>query len=150
MKKFILIFSFCTLIAVAVGAYFLLAKPTTSPQFLDEKNNIVALPTNSKIYLHFWGAWCNPCLMELPDLDKYAGRKSDITIYAIHVGKQSLADIQMVYDHLQIKNLKIYHDPGAALTTHFRVHAFPSTIEVTSDFQEVKRLSGPQQWQYFD
>jgi thiol-disulfide isomerase/thioredoxin len=150
MKNFILIFSFCALIAVAVVAFFLLSDTTPPPKLLDEQGNTVILPKTSKIYLHFWGAWCKPCIAELPELDRYAARHPDITIYAIHVGKQSMTDIQSVYAHLQIKNLKIYQDPEGTLANHFRIHGFPSTLEVTSDFQEVKRLTGPQQWQYYD
>lgn len=150
MKKFILVFSFCTLLAATIGAYLFLSTPKGSLQFLDEQGQVVILPKNAKIYLHFWGTWCKPCLMEMPELDQYAGRKSDISIYAVHVGKQSVSDIRMVYDQLKIKNLKIYYDPNGALASHFQVNAFPSTLEITENLKEIKRYTGPQQWQYFE
>lgn len=153
MKNFILIFSFCALMAVGAAGYFLLADHSVPPQFLDVENKIVVLPKDAKILLHFWGNWCGPCVQELPELDKYAGRHPEIKIYAIHIGRMgqtSPKEIQGLYDQLQIKHLKIYQDPGNALTKHFRVQGFPSTIEIDSNFQELKRLTGPQQWQYYD
>lgn len=154
MKNFILIFSFCALVAVAVGAYLLLRTPSIIPQFIDDQGQVVALPTNSKIYLHFWGSWCGPCVQELPELDKYATKHPEIAIYAIHIDhpmkKATKEEIEAIYEHLKVTNLKVYYNPDLSLVKHFNVQAFPSTIEVTPDFQEIKRFSGPQQWQYFD
>ena len=37
------------------------------------------------VVINFWGTWCNPCMMELPDFDRIASEYAeDVVVLAIH------------------------------------------------------------------
>ena len=64
------------------------------------------------IILNFWATWCAPCKEEMPSLDILLenSKLSNLKIFPINVGKDSLEKSELFFTDLNIKNLKVYFD----------------------------------------
>ena len=89
-------------------------KKYDSLTFLDAKNQKLNLDSykGNLIILNFWATWCAPCKEEMPSLDILLenSKLSNLKIFPINVGKDSLEKSELFFRDLNIKNLEVYFD----------------------------------------
>ena len=114
--------------------------------FLDDKNEQLNLNNyqGNLILLNFWATWCAPCKEEMPSLDSLQANKklSNLKIFPINVGKDSIEKSSNFFDDLNIKNLNIYFDSPITLAKKFQLRGIPTSILINKDGLEFARIVG--------
>ena len=107
-------------------------KKYDSLTFLDAKNQKLNLDSykGNLIILNFWATWCAPCKEEMPSLDILLenSKLSNLKIFPINVGKDSLEKSELFFRDLNIKNLKVYFDSPSTLAKKLSLRGIPTSI----------------------
>ena len=82
------------------------------------------------VLLNLWATWCAPCRKEMPDLDRLqAELGSDrFEVVAVSVDRGSADKSRKFLDEINVKSLKLYHDPSAQLGFTLKTIGMPSTL----------------------
>ena len=114
--------------------------------FLDQKNNKLNLNDfkGNLVLLNFWATWCAPCKEEMPSLDKLIihNELSNLKIFPINIGNDSIEKSQRFYDELKIKNLKFYFDNPQTLAKKLSLRGIPTSILLDKNGNEFARIIG--------
>ena len=114
--------------------------------FLDAKNNQLNLNDyrGNLIILNFWATWCAPCKEEMPSLDKLLTYKnlSNLKIFPINIGNDTIEKSEKFYDNLEIKNLNFYFDNPISLAKKLSLRGVPTTILFDKNGIEFARIIG--------
>jgi thiol-disulfide isomerase/thioredoxin len=136
----------------AVAAFIVKAKPDAVPElsFVDAKGEPRTLRDfNGKVVLlNLWATWCAPCRKEMPGLDKLQAElgSSTFEVVAISVDRSGPVGARKFLDSIGTKNLALYADPTARLTSTLKAIGMPTTLLIDSEGREVGRLTGPAEW----
>lgn len=99
------------------------------------------------IIVHFWATWCEACVDEIPELDKYQelfGNNFHLIIIASDQTKGKA--VREFYKTHNIKNLSIFIDEKGALARSMKVPALPTSVFISSKAKELGRIVGPIDW----
>ena len=114
--------------------------------FLDANEKIINLSElrGKLVLLNFWATWCAPCKEEMPSLDglKLTPELSNIEIFPINIGKDSLKKSDQFFKDLDIKNLDIYFDNPKTLAKDLGLRGVPTTILFNKEGKEFARVIG--------
>ena len=121
-------------------------KKYDSLTFLDTKNQKLNLDSykGNLIILNFWATWCAPCKEEMPSLDILLedSKLSNLKIFPINVGKDSLEKSELFFTDLNIKNLKVYFDTPSTLAKKLSLRGIPTSILFNKEGEEFARIIG--------
>ena len=121
-------------------------KKYDSLTFLDTKNQKLNLDSykGNLIILNFWATWCAPCKEEMPSLDILLedSKLSNLKIFPINVGKDSLEKSELFFRDLNIKNLKVYFDTPSTLAKKLSLRGIPTSILFNKEGEEFARIIG--------
>ena len=121
-------------------------KKYDSLTFLDTKNQKLNLDSykGNLIILNFWATWCAPCKEEMPFLDILLenSKLSNLKIFPINVGKDSLEKSELFFRDLNIKNLKVYFDSPSTLAKKLSLRGIPTSILFNKEGEEFARIIG--------
>ena len=121
-------------------------KKYDSLTFLDTKNQKLNLDSykGNLIILNFWATWCAPCKEEMPSLDILLenSKLSNLKIFPINVGKDSLEKSELFFRDLNIKNLKVYFDSPSTLAKKLSLRGIPTSILFNKEGEEFARIIG--------
>ena len=121
-------------------------KTYESITFLDNEERIVNLSDykGNLVLLNFWATWCAPCKEEMPSLDglKLIKEWSNIEIFPINIGKDSVKKSDQFFKDLNIKNLNIYFDNPKTLAKDLSLRGVPTTILFNKEGKEFARIIG--------
>lgn len=100
------------------------------------------------VLLNLWATWCAPCRKEMPDLDRLQAKLGSerFEVVAISVDRGSAAKSKKFLDDINVKSLKLYHDPSAQLGYTLKTIGMPSTLLIDERGRELGRLVGPAKW----
>jgi cytochrome c biogenesis protein CcmG/thiol:disulfide interchange protein DsbE len=105
------------------------------------------------VVIHFWAAWCAPCIEELPAFVRFVERSKGLTqvrFVAINLDPQ-LADATAVLPLDQIpSNLTYLLDPDKTVPEKLGSFQFPETYLAGSSRQVLKKWVGAQDWSQID
>tara|TARA_B100000003_G_C10869594_1_gene346497 strand:- start:511 stop:1020 length:510 start_codon:yes stop_codon:yes gene_type:complete len=121
-------------------------KKYDSLTFLDAKNQKLNLDSykGNLIILNFWATWCAPCKEEMPSLDILLenSKLSNLKIFPINVGKDSLEKSELFFRDLNIKNLEVYFDSPSTLAKKLSLRGIPTSILFNKEGEEFARIIG--------
>ena len=121
-------------------------KKYDSLTFLDAKNQKLNLDSykGNLIILNFWATWCAPCKEEMPSLDILLenSKLSNLKIFPINVGKDSLEKSELFFRNLNIRNLKVYFDSPSTLAKKLSLRGIPTSILFNKEGEEFARIIG--------
>lgn len=95
------------------------------------------------VVVNYWATWCNPCLKEMPDLDAFAGSRSDVAL------------IGLAYEDIEPEEMRAFLDKHPVSYPISIVDVFeppadfpaprglPMTWLIGPDGAVVKRFLGP-------
>lgn len=99
------------------------------------------------IIVHFWATWCDACVDEIPELDKFqANFGNDFHLVVIASDQTKGKAVREFYKSHNIKNLSIFIDEKGVLARSMKVSALPISIFVSSRGKELGRIVGPVDW----
>ncbi len=82
------------------------------------------------VLISFWAAWCGPCVDELPDLQRFAGKQSDIHVLLVNIDEKDSDHFQrsrqlllnlghLNFEHIDSKARVFHNFGGQSLPAHF-------------------------------
>lgn len=84
------------------------------------------------VFINFWATWCAPCVLEMPNLQKYYEKYGDeFEILAINAG-ESEWDVGQFVDDIGI-TFPVLLDPQSKITLEYKVQGYPTTFVLNSD-----------------
>lgn len=127
------------------------AEPYPTPEifFKDKKDRLYNLGQlkGKVILVNIWATWCQPCLEEMPALDKLQamGKKDGIYIVPIAIDRASYEQIEEFYKRLKVKNLPVLKDFRKSYQ-NTTIQGLPSTLILNRKGEEVARVTGAIEW----
>jgi peroxiredoxin len=110
------------------GAELSVGNPAPDFTFTSPEGKAVKLSSyrGKPVALHFWAAWCGPCIRELPLIAALtAARAQDLTVLAVNCGEPE----RKVRDFLEraALSLHVVMDQDFRISGLYRINAIPQT-----------------------
>ncbi|NDF12650.1 MAG: TlpA family protein disulfide reductase [Proteobacteria bacterium] len=100
------------------------------------------------VLLNFWATWCNPCVKEMPDLDKlqkdYANR--GLVVITASQDMQGMSIVDGFFSTHKLNNLTPYVDKDSFAFSSLGLSGLPSTLLIDANGKEAVRMSGFIDW----
>ena len=126
--------------------------PAAMPElkFLNHKNREITLDVfkGSVVLLNIWATWCVPCREEMPALDSLQAQLGgpEFEVVALSIDRSPRSVIENFYEDLELKQLKIYHDPTGEASFTLKVPGIPATILIGREGRAIGYRIGPAEW----
>jgi thiol-disulfide isomerase/thioredoxin len=133
------------------GEFIAASPPQPAPElsFQDLSGNWVALADfkGKLVLLNLWATWCQPCLKEMPSLEKLQGSREDkLTVAAVSEDRGGKNVVEPFIAKLGLDKVKPYLDPKSAVGHAFSVRGLPTTLIIDSGGKVVGRVEGAAEW----
>ena len=123
--------------------------PAPAISFVDLAGNTVSLSefTGKIVLVNLWATWCEPCLREMPSLERVQLRLGDkIAVVAISEDHGGSKTVEPFIDKLGLKSVKIYLDPKSAMERAFKVQGLPTSFLIDRGGRVLGRVEGAAEW----
>ena len=107
------------------------ALPAPAISFVDLAGNTVSLAefTGKFVLVNLWATWCEPCLREMPSLERMQSHLGDkIAVVAISEDRGGSKTVEPFIGKLGLKSVKIYLDPKSAMERALKVQGLPTSF----------------------
>lgn len=136
---------------VRLGEFIPASPPLPAPavSFVDLAGNPASLSEfNGKVVLvNLWATWCEPCLREMPSLERLQSRLGDkIVVVAISEDRGGSKTVEPFIGKLGLKSVKIYLDPKSAVERAFKVQGLPTSFLIDREGRVLGRVEGAAEW----
>lgn len=100
------------------------------------------------VILNFWATWCQPCMKEMPSLDRLAARlpTEKFAVVAVNEDRGGVAVAKPVLERIGVRGLAFYADPGGRLSRDLGVRGFPTTVLIGRDGNLLGNHEGEVDW----
>jgi thiol-disulfide isomerase/thioredoxin len=117
--------------------------PNFSFQTLDGQSSQLMDFWGKPIILHFWATWCQPCVVEFPQLIAAARKHPEVQILAISVDSKKEKITKFLSPYILPKNLRVVWDKKRAITYDlFQSMNYPESILIGCDFTMQGKVIG--------
>jgi thiol-disulfide isomerase/thioredoxin len=89
------------------------------------------------VVLNLWATWCEPCLREMPSLDR---------LHAVSEDRGGAKIIEPFIAKLGLKSVKVYVDPKSEVGHAFDVRGLPTSFLIDHDGKLLGRVEGGADW----
>jgi thiol-disulfide isomerase/thioredoxin len=123
--------------------------PAPAVSFADLTGNTVSLSefTGRMVLVNLWATWCEPCLREMPSLERMQSRLGDqITVLAVSEDRGGSKTVEPFIDKLGLKSIKTYLDPKSAAERAFKVQGLPTSFLIDRKGRILGRVEGAAEW----
>ena len=136
---------------VRLGEFIPASPPLPAPaiSFVDLTGNTVSLSEfiGKIILVNLWATWCEPCLREMPSLERMQLRLGDkITVVAVSEDRGGSKTVEPFIDKLGLKSIKTYLDPKSTAERAFKVQGLPTTFLIDRKGRVLGRVEGAAEW----
>jgi thiol-disulfide isomerase/thioredoxin len=134
-----------------LGEFIPASPPLPAPaiSFTDLAGSTVSLSefTGRIVLVNLWATWCEPCLREMPSLERVQLRLGDkIAVVAISEDRGGGKSVEPFIDKLGLKSVKIYLDPKSAMERAFKVRGLPTSFLIDREGRIFGRVEGAADW----
>jgi thiol-disulfide isomerase/thioredoxin len=99
------------------------------------------------VVLNLWATWCEPCLREMPSLERLQSRLGDkIAVLAVSEDRGGSKIVEPFIAKLGLQSVKIYLDPKSAVGHAFEVRGLPTSLVIDSEGNVRGRVEGAAEW----
>jgi len=133
------------------GEFIPLAPPQPAPEvaFTDTAGNPATLADfkGKLLLVNLWATWCQPCLREMPSLEKLQASQGDqLTVVAISEDRGGAKVVEPFVAKLGLDKVKVYLDPKSEVGHAFAVRGLPTSVVIDAQGQLVGRVEGAAEW----
>jgi thiol-disulfide isomerase/thioredoxin len=134
-----------------LGEFIPVSPPEAAPaiSLVDLAGNTVSLAefAGKFVLVNLWATWCEPCLREMPSLERMQRRLGDeITVLAISEDRGGSKTVEPFIDKLGLKAFKTYLDPRSAAGRAFKAEGLPTSILIDREGRVIGRVEGAAEW----
>jgi thiol-disulfide isomerase/thioredoxin len=124
-------------------------QPAPAVSFVDLAGNTVSLSefTGKIVLVNLWATWCEPCLREMPSLERVQSRLGDkLAVVAISEDRGGSKTVEPFIDKIGLKSVKVYLDPKSAIERAFKVQGLPTSFLIDREGRVLGRVEGAAEW----
>src|SRR5216684_3693406 len=89
------------------------------------------------VVINLWATWCQPCLKEMPSLDRLQSQLADkLAVAAVSEDRAGADRVGPFVAAMGLRKLKIYLDPKSDVGHAFNVRGLPTIMAVLKPFLE--------------
>lgn len=134
-----------------LGEFIPVRPPQPAPPtvFTDLEGKLTSLADlkGTPVVVNLWATWCQPCLKEMPSLDRLqAALAGRIVVAAVSQDRAGAKRVLPFVARMGLKNLKIYLDPQADLAHALHVRGLPTSVILDARGELVGRVEGGAEW----
>src|SRR5437879_2158602 len=135
-----------------LGEFIPSSPPVPAPTIsvVDLAGNTVSLSefAGRLVLINLWATWCEPCLREMPSLERLQSRLGDrIAVLGVSQDRGGGKTVEPFIAKLGLKSLKIYVDPKSAVGRAFEVKGLPTSLLIDRDGKVAGRVEGAAEWE---
>jgi thiol-disulfide isomerase/thioredoxin len=123
--------------------------PAPSVTLTDASGNAVELSDfrGKLVVLNLWATWCEPCLREMPSLDRLQAHFGDrIAVLAVSEDRGGAKIAKPFIAKLGLKSVKVYVDPKSEVGHAFDVRGLPTSFLIDHEGKVLGRVEGGADW----
>ena len=133
------------------GEFIALTSPQPAPEvgFADTAGNPAAFSDfkGKLLLVNLWATWCQPCIREMPSLEKLQASQGDrLVVAAISEDRGGAKVVEPFVAKLGLDKVKVYLDPKSQVGHAFTVRGLPTTLVIDADGRLVGRVEGAAEW----
>ncbi|MGE5270108.1 MAG: TlpA family protein disulfide reductase [Thiohalocapsa sp.] len=136
---------------IRLGEFIPATPPQPAPEVsftdLDGKPVTLADFKGKPTVVNLWATWCQPCLKEMPSLERLQAQFGDKLVVAAvsedHAGAKVVAPF---IAEKGLQKLRIYLDPKSDLEHALKVRGLPTSIVLDASGQVVGHVEGDAEW----
>ena len=124
-------------------------QPAPAVSFVDLAGNTVSFSefTGKIVLVNLWATWCEPCLREMPSLERVQSRLGDkLAVVAISEDRGGSKAVEPFIDKIGLKSVKVYLDPKSAIERAFKVQGLPTSFLIDREGRVLGRVEGAAEW----
>ncbi len=134
-----------------LGEFLPFSQPFPAPAILltDLAGNTVEITElrGKVILVNLWATWCEPCLREMPSLERLQARLGDrIAVVAVSEDRGGNKVVEPFIDKLGLKSVKTFIDPKSAVGHAFEVRGLPTSFLIGRNGKVLGRVEGAAEW----
>ena len=134
-----------------LGEFIPSSPPVPAPtiSLVDLAGNTVSLSefAGRFVLINLWATWCEPCLREMPSLERMQSRFGDkITVLAISEDRGGSKTVEPFINKLGLKSFKTYLDPKSDAGRAFKVVGLPTSFLIDREGRVLGRVEGAAEW----
>lgn len=134
-----------------LGQFVPAAAPFPAPaiSLTDAAGNTVELADlrGQLVVLNLWATWCEPCLREMPSLERLQSRLGDrIVVLAVSQDRGGAKIVEPFIAKLGLRSVKIYLDPKSEVGHAFDVKGLPTSMVIDPEGKVLGRVEGAAEW----
>lgn len=124
-------------------------QPIPRVQLPDLQGAPVVLPdafAGRPILINFWASWCGPCIIEMPELDRFAAEQGANGVQVVGIALDRPEDVQAFLRHTPVAYPVLLDSPGPADSSVQQGNArgvLPFTVLVDAEGRLLKQKIGP-------
>jgi thiol-disulfide isomerase/thioredoxin len=135
-----------------LGEFVPASEPAPAPaiSLADPSGNTVDLSDlrGKLVLINLWATWCEPCLREMPSLERLQSRLGDrITVLAVSEDRGGNKAVEPFIAKLGLKSVKTYLDPKSAVGHAFEVRGLPTSFLIDRDGKVLGKVEGAAEWE---
>jgi thiol-disulfide isomerase/thioredoxin len=125
-------------------------RPAPDASFADAAGGQTSLAAfkGKVILVNLWATWCQPCVQEMPALDRLQAALGgkDFAVVLVSQDRGGAHVVEPFFQKLGLSALKSYLDPKGALGQAFQVRGLPTSILIDRAGKELGRVEGAAAW----
>jgi thiol-disulfide isomerase/thioredoxin len=124
-------------------------QPAPEVAFTDTAGNPAAFSDfkGKLLLVNLWATWCQPCLREMPSLEKLQASQGDqLIVAAISEDRGGARVVESFVAKLGLDKVKVYLDPKSEVGHAFDVRGLPTTVVIDPEGKLVGRVEGAAEW----
>ncbi len=98
------------------------------------------------IILNFWASWCDPCIKEMPDLEKLYQRTKASGVELVAVNQDSREAVARDFTERLKITMPVIWDDDSRIAKQFGTFRYPETYVIDLDGKIAKKIFGPVDW----
>jgi thiol-disulfide isomerase/thioredoxin len=135
----------------APGEFIPATPPQPAPQtaFTDTDGKPLTLADfkGKPAVVNLWATWCQPCLKEMPSLDRLqANLDGKLTVAAVSQDRSGAQRVVPFVANMGLQKLKIYLDPKADLGRALNSRGLPTSVIIDAAGSVIGRVEGAVEW----
>ena len=136
---------------IRIGEFIPAATPQPAPEisFTDSADNPVALVDlkGKFLLLNLWATWCEPCLKEMPSLERLQTRLGPaLTVVAVSEDRGGDKVVAPFIAEHRFDKLQVYLDPKSNVSHAFAVRGLPTTLVIDAEGMVLGKVEGAADW----